>query len=229
MDDLEVELPVFPLAVVLVPGEILPLHIFEERYKAMMRRVLDDGRQFGLSFVDHAEVGSDTPPAVGSVGCEAQVTAVVPLADGRMNLLTVGAGRYVIKDFTQLSPYLVARVERFADAPDASPELEALADRVRLLFDRLAAAARTLSNESGERATLEEGVAPEALSFLVAANVALDNPLKQEMLEMTSTRRRLELLEETLAQMVDTYEYRATMHGRSKGNGHGKKPPVVED
>ncbi len=229
MDDVEVELPIFPLAVVLVPGELLPLHIFEERYKQMMRHVLDDERHFGLSFVDHAEVGSETPPAIGSVGCEAQVSAVVPLAEGRMNLLTIGSGRFVIKSFSQLSPFLIARVERFSDMPDESPEVESLADKVRMLFDRLAAAARTLSNDASEQGELEHGVTPEALSFLVAANIALDNPLKQEMLEMTNTMRRLAMLDEKLESMVETYEYRATMHGRSKGNGHGKKPPVVDE
>ena len=105
MTDIETDaaeqlLPIFPLSVVLMPGELLPLHIFEERYKAMMRDALDGERRFGLSYVTQATVGIDTPPPIGSTGCTAQITAVIPLPDGKMNLLSVGSGRYVIREYT---------------------------------------------------------------------------------------------------------------------------------
>ena len=222
-------LPLFPLALVLVPGELLPLHIFEERYKALMRDALEGGRRFGLSYVARAEVGVDTPPPVGSVGCEAQITAVIPLAEGRMNILSVGSGRYVVRGYAQFEPFLVAEVTKFADEPDDSPETADLAARVRALFDRLAVAARTLSNEAGEQVQPQLDVAPEALSFLVAANIALDSATKQQMLETTATRPRLESIETRLVELVDTYEYRAEMHARTKSNGHGRKAPEFED
>jgi Lon protease-like protein len=222
-------LPVFPLALVLVPGELLPLHIFEERYKALMRDALEGSRRFGLSYVARAEVGVDTPPAVGTVGCEAQITAVIPLPDGRMNILSVGAGRYVVRGYSQLEPFLVAEVTKLADEPDDSPETAALAAHVRDLFERLATAARTLSNEAADQVQPQLDVAPEPLSFLVAANIALDSATKQQMLEMTATRPRLENIEARLADLVDTYEYRAEMHGRTKSNGHGRKMPELED
>ncbi|MGH9760382.1 MAG: LON peptidase substrate-binding domain-containing protein, partial [Blastocatellia bacterium] len=63
------EVPIFPLGTVLFPGVILPLHIFEDRYKAMMRYAIENRGQFGLSYRDDAAVGKDTPPEVGSVGC----------------------------------------------------------------------------------------------------------------------------------------------------------------
>ena len=63
------ELAVFPLSTVLFPGAILPLHIFEERYKAMMRYAIDNGNMFGLSYRNDAQVGRDTPPETGSIGC----------------------------------------------------------------------------------------------------------------------------------------------------------------
>ena len=72
-------------------------------------------------------------------------------------------------------------------------------------------------------------MSPEALSFLVAANIALAAGVKQEMLETTDTRARLDQLDERLDALVETYEYRAEMHARSKSNGHGRKLPVEDE
>jgi Lon protease-like protein len=222
-------LPVFPLAVVLLPGELLPLHIFEKRYQAMMAAVLDDGRKFGLSYVADAEVGQDSVPPPGSIGCVAQITAVIPLPEERLNILAVGATRYVIRRYKQYEPYLIAEVDPIADEPSAEGEIGALADKVRQLFGRLAAAARSLSNVAEESGTPKLDAEPEALSFIVAANVALDSDVKQHMLEMTDTRERLDQLHDRLLELVDTYEYRAEMHTRAKKNGHGEKLPEVEE
>lgn len=222
-------LPVFPLAIVLLPGELLPLHIFEKRYQAMMAAVLEDGRRFGLSYVADAEVGHDTLPAPGSVGCVAQITAVVPLPEERLNVLAVGASRYVIRGYTQYEPFLIAEVDPIVDEPADGVEILALAEMVRELFGRLATAARSLSNVSEESSTPNLDVEAEALSFLVAANVALESDVKQQMLEMTDTRGRLDQLHDRLLELVDTYEYRAEMHGRAKKNGHGEKMPELDD
>lgn len=227
-DDASELLPIFPLAVVLVPGELLPLHIFEERYKALMKAALEGSRLFGLSFVDRAEVGVDTAPAVGSIGCEAQINAVVPVGEGRMNLLSVGTGRYIILEYEQTEPFLIARVERFNDAESDSPDLPRLTERVRGLFARLATAARSLSNEAADIEPPDLDAGPEMVSFLVAANLAIENDAKQAMLEMTDTMHRLDLLDERLHRMVEAFEYRAEMAGRSKSNGHGKKLPEIE-
>lgn len=221
-------LPIFPLALVLVPGELLPLHVFEERYKALMREALEGEKRFGLSYVARAEVGVDTPPPPGSIGCEAQITAIVPLDDGRMNLLSVGTRRYRILGYERVEPFLLADVEPFADAPDDTEETAELAVRVRGLFERLAAAARALSNESAEVETPELDVAPETLSFLVAANIGLDADTKLEYLALTDTRTRLSHVEDRLVDLVDAYEYRAIMHGRAKGNGHGRAVPFED-
>ena len=221
-------LPVFPLAIVLVPGELMPLHIFEERYKSLMREALEGSRRFGLSFVERAEVGVDSVPAIGSVGCEAQITAVVPVGDGRLNLLSVGERRYRILAIDQTEPFVVARVERFGDEPSDNPDLGRLAERVRSAFARLAAAAKTLSGESLDVSPPDLDVGPEMVSFLVAANIALDNDVKREMLEMTDTAHRLDMLDERLHRMVEVLEYRAEMAARSKSNGHGKAMPDLD-
>jgi Lon protease-like protein len=221
-------LPLFPLAIVLLPGELLPLHIFEERYKAMMAAALDGSRQFGLSYAADAAVGRDTAPPPGSVGCVAQITAVVPLPEGRMNVLAVGAGRYVIRGYTQREPFLIAEIDSLADEP-AGEDLAGLADQVRELFSRLAVAARALASGSGDPDLPKLGVEPEMLSFVVAANVGLDAEVKQRMLESTDTQDRLEQLRDRLLELVDTYEYRAEMHARSKSNGHGEREVEVEE
>jgi Lon protease-like protein len=215
-------LPIFPLAVVLVPGELLPLHIFEERYKAMMAEALEGERRFGLSYTPSAEVGGTAFPEAGSVGCIAQISAVVPLTGGRMNILAIGAGRYVVRSYVQQEPFLVAEIELLSDDAGSDLGVEDLADAVRELFGRLTVAARVLSSEPSDDTVPTLDAEPETLSFLVAANVALDNEAKQRLLEMTDTRRRLEILRERLDGLVETYEYRAEMHVRTKSNGHGR-------
>lgn len=212
----------------LVPGELLPLHIFEERYKAMMNDAVETERQFGLSFVPEAVPGTDTTPAVGSVGCVAQITAIVPLPEGRMNLLAIGAGRYVVRGYAQHEPYLVAEVDMISDRPSDDAAVASLAEDVRTHFTRLAVAARALSSEPDNGSTPDVDVPPEPLSFLVAANIALENEVKQRMLEATDTWHRLDQIYVRLRELVEIYEYRASIHARSKSNGHGKKlPPLV--
>lgn len=226
-------LAIFPLAVVLVPGELLPLHIFEERYKALMASAIDGDRRFGLSFVASAEVGRDSAPRVGSVGCAARISAVVPVADGRMNLLAVGENRYRILGYAQYEPYLVAEVEYVADAIEDADEAETtdrLATEVRALFERLAAAAQKLGSEGLEDLESRlEGADAERLSFLVAAHMQIDDDVKQGLLETIDTRERLDTLHEKLASVVEAFEYRALMQSRSKSNGHGTKVPVLDD
>jgi Lon protease-like protein len=214
-------LPIFPLAIVLVPGELLPLHIFEERYKAMMTEALDGDRRFGLSYMPSAEVGGDAAPEIGSVGCVAQISAVVPLPEGRMNILAIGAARYIVRGYVSQEPFLVADIEMLSDDAGSELGVDDLANEVRDLFARLTVAARTLSSEASDDTVPTLDTEPESLSFLVAANVALDNDVKQRLLEMSDTRRRLEFLRDRLDGLVETYEYRAEMHARTKSNGHG--------
>src|SRR2546423_11370485 len=128
IDDIP-ELPIFPLGTVLFPGAILTLHIFEERYKAMMRYAVDNGGMFGLSYRSDAQIGRETPPAVGSVGCIAKINAVMPLEQGRMNVLSTGLIRYRVTALRQAEPYLIAAGETFGD------ELEPGAGLIRIVED----------------------------------------------------------------------------------------------
>src|SRR5215475_2365266 len=107
------ELAVFPLTTVLFPGAILPLHIFEERYKTMMRYAIDNGGMFGLTYCSDAQVGRETPPQTGSIGCIARINAVMPLEQGRMNILSTGLIRYRLTGLRQSEPFLIATIDTF--------------------------------------------------------------------------------------------------------------------
>lgn len=104
------ELPLFPLNTVLFPGMPLKLHIFEERYKLMIRHCYDAGQPFGVTLIRTGEeVGGSADPF--PTGCTALITELEPLPGGRMNIMAVGQERFVIHSLKQDQPYLVGVVE----------------------------------------------------------------------------------------------------------------------
>jgi ATP-dependent Lon protease len=215
-------LPLFPLPIVLFPGVPLPLHIFEPRYRAMLRDIAAGERLFGLSFFDAGESNLGIPP-VGHLGCVAELSEAQQLPDGRSNILTVGVIRYKVDSYVDSGdPYLVGRVSFFEDEPEDSEWLSTRAEEVAATFMRIARAVRIINDE---RASLPDLPAddPERLSFLMAGAMDLSNELKLELLELRSTSERLERLRELLAGAVDSYEERARLHGLAKTNGHGGK------
>lgn len=212
------ELPLFPLPLVLFPGVPLPLHVFEPRYRRLLADVRASNNLFGLSYFD-ANEGGDRPP-VGQVGCATEVIEVQPLPDGRSNILTVGVARYQITDYVPRGePYLVARVEFFADNAGDPAVLSKRAAEVTEVFMRIARAMRTINDDRSALPELPDSD-PERLSFLVAAVMEMDVAAKQELLEMRSTSRRLARLYNLLTQAVGDYEGRARTHHLAKGNGH---------
>ena len=108
-DASEQEIPLFPLNVVLFPGGILPLHIFEPRYQLMTQSCLDNESIFGVVLIKEGEeVGESAKPHL--VGTAAKIIEVNRLEDGRMNLLTAGQYRFEITALQHKQPYLVGRV-----------------------------------------------------------------------------------------------------------------------
>lgn len=216
------ELPLFPLPIVLFPGVPLPLHIFEMRYQRMLNDIRAGDSLFGLSYFDASE-SEATVPDVGHIGCVAEVTEIQSLPEGRSNILTIGLIRYHLDAYVQSGePYLVGRVSYFEDEEEQAPVLEERAEEVSKLFMRIARAVRAINDE---RASLPElpPTDPERLSFLVAAAMELDTPVKLELLEMRSTAGRLQRLRDLLTRAVSNYEERARIHDIAKGNGHGGK------
>ncbi|MBA3804133.1 MAG: LON peptidase substrate-binding domain-containing protein [Acidobacteria bacterium] len=217
-------LPLFPLPVVLFPGVPLPLHIFEPRYRQMLEDIRARDNLFGLSYFDaSASVSREFPPA-GHIGCAAEVTEVETLADGRLNIITIGLIRYRVEAYLdQGDPYLLGQVSFFEDEAEDEAMLETRAQEVTDIFLRIARAVRLLNDERAALPELPE-TEPERLSFLVAAAVDLDIEIKQQLLELRSTAERLKRLSSLLGGVVTGYEERARVHAIAKGNGHsGKK------
>ncbi|MCI0490399.1 MAG: LON peptidase substrate-binding domain-containing protein [Blastocatellia bacterium] len=215
------ELPIFPLSTVLFPGAVLPLHVFEERYKAMINYAIENQRLFGLSYRKDADVGIETPPDIGSVGCMARIETVLPLEEGKMNLLSMGVVRYKVVSFLQTDPFLIARVEIFTDDLEPDEDMPALFEELMDICKKFLAAAQTLNGlEPAISPELPEE--PEAFSLLIASALPIDNDRKQRLLEMISTKLRLTRLRSYVTEILSDYNERLRIQSLAKSNGHGK-------
>lgn len=215
-------LPIFPLPVVLLPNELMPLHIFEPRYRKMLRDIQQQRNLFGISYFEPTESFIEKP-AIGSVGCVAEVREIQPLPDGRSNILTIGLIRYRLLGYVETgNEYLVGEVEFFEDEEEDKAVLNPLSDKVFALFKRIAQAAHKLSGGHGTFPELPQAE-PQALSFLITAAFNLEPQIKLQMLETRSTIERLEKLHEFLLQTVGKMEEGAEIHKISQTNGHARK------
>ncbi|MEV4657582.1 LON peptidase substrate-binding domain-containing protein [Micromonospora sp. NPDC049301] len=198
-------LPVFPLATVLFPGLVLPLHIFEERYRALVRHLVDlpegASREFGVVAI---QAGWEVAPAgpanrptpaasVGDVtlhevGCTAELRQVTELADGGFDIVTVGRRRFRIDEVDDSStPYLTAEVEWLPEPAGPDEVADLLAARVIAVFRQYLGLIRSDPEEISEQ--LPED--PTVLSHLVAATAALTIDDRQRLLAIDDTAARL--------------------------------------
>lgn len=213
-------LPIFPLSVVLIPGMTLPLHIFEPRYRLMLRHCLEGERLFGLSYHPDAEVGRLAVPELKSVGCAARILHVRPLPDGRADILTLGTNRYRIGRYLSRDPYLLAEVEFFHDEPvaqDEEEELKGLVAQAIARFSRFLRALQRLHDLPPHPVALPRSA--EQLSFTIAAAVLHEPADLLRVLEMVSTRARLEIVLAQLEELIPDYERRAQAHIEVRRNG----------
>ncbi|MEO8573928.1 MAG: LON peptidase substrate-binding domain-containing protein [Pyrinomonadaceae bacterium] len=217
------QLPLFPLPLVLLPNEILPLHIFEPRYQQMLSDIELRRNVFGITFFDPGEEALLNRPQIGSVGCAAEVRETSMLPDGRSNIVTSGVIRYRLLDYVDAgTPYLTAAVEFFEDEEESDDLLQPVADEVFELFERIARAAFELSGNRGSFPEIPK-TEPESLSFLVTAAFSVDNEIKYKMIETTSTSERLAKLRGIMVQAVDKMESNAETVKAAHTNGHSKK------
>jgi len=215
-------LPLFPLPLVLLPNELLPLHIFEPRYRKMLKDIESEKNLFGVSYFD-AQDDVLSKPATGTIGCVAEVREAQTLPDGRSNILTVGIVRYRLIDYVEAGePYLIGDIEFFEDNEEDAEQLNLLAEEVYVLFQRVAKAAHKLGGERGAFPDVPQ-TEPQALSFLVTAAFNLEPDLKYKLLETRSTIERLERVREILVQAVDKMEESAEIHKIAKTNGYSNK------
>jgi uncharacterized protein len=198
-------LPVFPLGTVLFPGLVLPLHIFEERYRALVRELVsspvDGPHEFGVVTLRRGaeaptpDADDDLPAAppapVGAddlypVGCTAELRQVTELPDGRFDIMTVGRRRFSIRDVSQGDePYLTADVEWLPDEA-TDPVAERLAPRAlaafRTYLDLLRPDTEVLDAVPAD---------PTVLSHLIAATAQLTTEERQSLLAAPDTAGRL--------------------------------------
>ena len=212
----ETTIPLFPLGVVLLPAMVLPLHIFEERYKLMIGECLEQNREFGVVYSDQKEIRKK--------GCTARIVQVLKrYNDGRMDILTRGVTRFLIADIIDEKPYLQARINYFDDTvEEKSEELAALVnDGIKLL--------RELHSLTGKRTDYDSiaELDPKIISFLLAYSDEFTPAEKQEFLAMTSTRQRLIESADALRKMIERYKRELAIKKIIGGNGNFGKKAIV--
>jgi len=179
-------LPLFPLGTVLFPGLVLPLHVFEERYRCLVRDLLaapEEEQRFGVVAIrEGREVGSEGVHALHPVGCVARLRRVDPYDDGRFDILSTGDRRFRLDEVDTSLPYLRGDVEMLDEqAGDSAIPLGSL----------VASAFETYRHALGATSDADLPEDPRALSYLVAATVVLDLTDKQRLLEAPDTTDRL--------------------------------------
>lgn len=211
-------LPLFPLAVVLLPGTALPLHIFEPRYRRMVADAIAGSREFGLVYLPPGQRDDELPS--GWPLTVARIEDHEPLPDGRSNILVRGTRRVTLAAFVpDDAPYRVATVTDAPDQPDTVQPLESLAAQVRQLFARVAAAARAVADDPDPAPTLPTD--PALLAYAIAAAVDLEPKARQRLLATRDPGERLALVLGLLTPVAADLEQRAAVHARARTNGHG--------
>jgi Lon protease-like protein len=196
-------LPVFPLGTVLFPGLVLPLHIFEERYRDLVRHLqgLPDGtpREFGVVAIRQGwetlptsgpagPTRADVPVALHDIGCTAELRQVTELPDGKYDIVTVGRRRFRIASVDEpSSSFLTAAVEWLPEPSGREDLADLLAPRVLAVFRQYLTLIRDDEQELGEQLPDD----PTVLSHLVAATAALTVEDRQRLLATTDTAERL--------------------------------------
>lgn len=196
------EIGLFPLPMVLLPTEQVPLHIFEERYKELIGECLADDTAFGLLYADGE--------GLKEIGTEAAVIEVLTrFDDGRMNVLVEGVDRFRVHELTGGRSFQTGIASPVLD-DDEPADLESITHALEL-FDRL----RELTDSEVEPPPAET---PQ-LSYALAARVELEPEAKQELLEAMSEQARLERVSELLVDAGATVERHRRAAERAATNG----------
>ncbi len=201
------EVGLFPLSMVLLPGEQVPLHIFESRYRELIDECLDQAAPFGLVLADDA--------GMRPVGTLATVTEVTErFADGRLTIVVEGGERFRVVELTSGRSFHTAEVEALEDEHDPADEVDV--ERALELFARLVVLT------GAELESPDAGV--PYLSFAVAGRFDFSSELKQELLELTSERVRLRRLCDLLAAASETVARQREIAERAQTNGKMHPP-----
>jgi ATP-dependent Lon protease len=199
-------IPLFPLNVVLFPGEQLPLHIFEPRYRHMVRECLDTKSPFGMLLA--------LPDGVVRVGCTAEILEVIKrYEDGRMDIVTVGRDPFRVVELFSNDPLLQGHVDYLEDTHSlpsgaAQKQLIELYETCHtLLFDGLPREFET--------------VPADQLAYTIAAALPLELLWKQQLLELRTEAERQERLSTYLRDWAPHLQNVGTLRQRAGGSGQG--------
>jgi Lon protease-like protein len=196
--------PLFPLGLVLLPSELVPLHIFEERYKLMIGECLERESEFGIIWL--------SDEGLKDVGCSARIDRVLErFDDGRLNILVEGAQPFRLTRRIEDLPYPAGNVEPLADEDE--PEQEAL-ERARSSYADLVEEVTDSRPEPDALAKLG--------SYGMAATLEVAPAAKQSLLELRSESARLEQLEGLFAEALQRIRMAERAAERASGNGHLK-------
>jgi hypothetical protein len=202
----------------------LPLHIFEPRYRQLVADSLEavgegeGGGRFGITRLPEGVAEIEISP--GTVGCVAEIVNRETLPDGRSNIVVRGTERFALVSFVSSPhPYHVCSAAPVEDEFEIGAELDALAERVRDVFRRVARAARTLSDDPDPLPDLPDEAS--SLSFAIASMIDIGIEARQEILASRSPTERLRHLDGVLTTALGTIVGRARMHTLAKTNGRG--------
>jgi Lon protease-like protein len=193
--------PLFPLGLVLLPQELVPLHIFEERYKLMVGECLDEDRDFGIIWL--------SDDGLKEIGCSARITRVLErFDDGRLNILVEGAEPFRVLRRIEDLPYPAGDVELLDDADRGDPSA---VERARGHYADLV---EQVTDARPDADALER---LDAYGMAATLDVALD--AKQQLLELRSERGRLEQLDALFAEALERIRLAERAAERASGNG----------
>ena len=196
------ELGLFPLGIVLLPTEQLPLHIFEERYKDLIGECLEAETEFGLVYADDE--------GIRDVGTRARIVDVLTrFEDGRLNILVEGGERFHLDELTEGRSFHTGRVSTLEDDTDPA-EAEAIEEALRMFG--------VLRELTGSEVEPPDSTTPQ-LSFALAGKVELPADEKLTLLRELSERRRVELVQELLEVAVLTAQRVRRAAERASTNG----------
>jgi Lon protease-like protein len=199
------EMPIFELPAVILPGELMPLHIFEERYKRMIGHCLDAEEPFGIVF-------RDDDGGARRIGCSARVTEVTEtFDDGRMNVVVTGEEPFRVLDRFEATEYPSGEVEPIDVAAETAEEPGEAADIARGAFAEL------VERVSGEPPEDQQFAGDDAYS--IAARVELPAETKQRLLELRSEPERMRVLGNALRALVDAVDRSQEVAERARMNG----------
>jgi Lon protease-like protein len=196
------EIGLFPLNLVLVPGEQAPLHIFEPRYRELIGECLDFGNDFGLVLEDDE--------GLREVGTRCNVVEVIDrFDDGRLNVVVEATERFQLLGLTDGRPYRTAEIETLPDESDTPSEDE--------VEDVLAAYARVVAAAEAELDDLD--LDADSVAYQIAARIDFGTVVKQGLLELRSERERVVKLAPMLNQAAEAVEREREIRTRAGGNG----------